>query len=93
MASASTSLVKRLVSVPDGARNAIKFQPDLGGPPVEQGIGEGSFFFFFSRTFLTAASCGVKRTGRSGLASSSGHRPRSRPALGWDGSGEKKIEK
>ena len=46
MASASTSLVKRLVSVPDGARNAIKFQPDLGGPPVEQGIGEGSFFFF-----------------------------------------------
>ena len=43
MASASTSLVKRLVSVSDGARNAIKLQPDLGGPPVEQGIGERSF--------------------------------------------------
>ena len=37
-------------------------------------------YFFSPRTFLTAASGGVKRTGRSGLTSSSGHRPRSRPA-------------
>lgn len=43
MASASASLVERLISVFDGAHNAVKFQLDLGGPPVEQGIGERNF--------------------------------------------------